>query len=267
MRNDATLSKSSRHTLNHLLSKGLLFTVASARSVFTIREVIKGVNLTLPMIEINGAFVTDMASGEHLVINAIKPALLPELYACINRHNAFSIIATFDGSRDRLYYDHAHNKGIEKAVENRKAANDPRLCQLNDLEQAFDDQVVSFTVIGLEDCLDPLNEEIEQEYNSAISAHYFKDIYSEFHWLTIQDKKASKDNAIKAIMEEKGLSGCEIVAFGDNDNDLPMLKTAHRAIAVENATDALKKNATQIIGSNQEQSVVAYLEEDFIPPK
>ena len=108
LRNDATMSKQSITILNKLLSEGLLFTVASARSVITIREVINGVNLSLPIIELNGAFVSELSSGRHLIINHIAPALLPRLEACIQKYNAVPIIATYDGQRDRLYYNRAH---------------------------------------------------------------------------------------------------------------------------------------------------------------
>jgi hypothetical protein len=266
LRRDATLSSRSCSTLNRLLSKGLMFTVASARSVMTIREVIKGVDLKLPVIEINGAFVSDMTSGEHVIINHIAPPLLPQLHGCIQKYQAVPIITTYDGQRDRLYYNpahRAHNPGLDRVIASRKTAKDSRLSQTDDLQSAFDDRVVCFTVIGYKPALSALEKEIKEKYATCIRTHLFKDIYSEFHWLTIQDVKASKDLAIKAIIKKRMISDCEIVVFGDNDNDLPMFHIAKRSIAVENATDRLKRHATEIIGSNQEESVVAYIQDDF----
>ena len=51
LRSDATLSVFSRDTLTRLLSEGLLFTVASARSVASIRPILAGLKLPLPIIE------------------------------------------------------------------------------------------------------------------------------------------------------------------------------------------------------------------------
>ncbi len=266
LRNDATMSKQSSTILNKLLSQGLLFTVASARSVITIREVINGVNLSLPIIELNGAFVSELTSGRHLIINHIAPALLPRLEACIQKYNAVPIIATYDGQRDRLYYNRAHravNPGLDKVVASRQAAKDLRLTQTDNLQLAFNDRVVCFTVIGYQQDLCALEKEILETYGADIRTHFFRDIYSEFHWLTIQDGKASKDLAIQAILKETGIGDCEIVVFGDNDNDLPMFNIAERSIAVENATNALKRHATEVIGSNEQESVVAYIQSDF----
>lgn len=267
LRRDATISSRTCATLNKLLDNGLMFTVASARSVMTIREVIKGVDLKLPIIEINGAFVSQMSSGEHLVINHISPPLLPRLHACIQKYHAVPIIAAYDGERDRLYYNRAHradHPGLDKVIASRKSANDVRLSQTDDLQTAFADQVVCFTVIGYEHDLLALEKEILEKYDTLIRTHLFKDIYSEFHWLTIQDINASKDLAITAIIKKMGIGNCEIVVFGDNDNDLPMFNIAKRSIAVENATDKLKRHATEVIGPNQEESVVAYIQNDFL---
>ena len=52
-----------------------------------------------------------------------------------------------------------------------------------------------------------------------------------------------------------------LTVFGDNLNDKNMFKMAKTAVAVKNATDDIKKYATEIIGSNEEDSVVKYLVE------
>ncbi len=105
---------------------------------------------------------------------------------------------------------------------------------------------------------------MKEQYKSSIRVHLFRDIYSEYHWLTIQDQKASKDHAIKFVIQQCGIGDCDTVVFGDNDNDLPMFQIADKSIAVENATDSVKKQATEIIESNEKESVVAYLKNDFL---
>ena len=65
LKTEGTLSEYSKNSLNDMLKNGLQFTVASARNVGSIRKVLHGVNLTLPVIEINGAFLTNIETGEH----------------------------------------------------------------------------------------------------------------------------------------------------------------------------------------------------------
>ena len=60
----------------------------------------------------------------------------------------------------------------------------------------------------------------------------------------------------------KEMLGCDrIVCFGDHLNDLPLFAIADERYAVENAEEALKKIATDIIGGNDEDGVARWLEE------
>lgn len=59
--------------------------------------------------------------------------------------------------------------------------------------------------------------------------------------------------------------GCEkIVAFGDGKNDVDMFELADESYAVENAHEDLKKYATDIILSNEEDGVAQWLAQNFV---
>jgi HAD superfamily hydrolase (TIGR01484 family) len=79
LRNDATLSDFSKDHLNELLRSGMLFTVASARSVITMASMLKGLNLTLPVVEFNGAFVSDLRTGQHRIVNSIDSVVAEDI--------------------------------------------------------------------------------------------------------------------------------------------------------------------------------------------
>ncbi|MFN6466404.1 MAG: HAD family hydrolase [Nostoc sp. DedVER02] len=51
--------------------------------------------------------------------------------------------------------------------------------------------------------------------------------------------------------------------FGDHNNDIEMFRIADCAIAVANATVELKRYATHVIDSNQADSVVRYISQDW----
>ena len=69
--------------------------------------------------------------------------------------------------------------------------------------------------------------------------------------------EASKANAIKRL---KAISGADrVVAFGDNINDIPMLREADVAVAVENAVPEVKRIADVIIGPNTTDAVPRFI--------
>ncbi len=73
--------------------------------------------------------------------------------------------------------------------------------------------------------------------------------------------ETSKANAIKQL---KKLLECDkIISFGDGKNDIDMFELSDECYAVQNANEELKKIATGIIGSNDEDGVAKWLEHNI----
>jgi len=264
LNSDGELSAFSRQTLTDLLEKGLPFTVASARSVVSIREVLGGLPLSLPIIEFNGAFISDLRTGHHQVINRIEPSVVEDVLKSVLDRGLLPFISAFDGERDRVYYTRSLNEGMDIYLKDRRDSNDPRLQEVADWEKAVAQNVVCFTVIGMIPQLDPLEKAIQEKHGGRVETHCYEDIYARgWHWLTIHDHRATKDQAIRLVQEHHGLQDKELVVFGDHINDIKMFKLAHRGIAVENATTELKKLAHSVIGPHHTDSVVRFIEEDW----
>lgn len=133
-----------------------------------------------------------------------------------------------------------------------------------DLELAFQDRVVCLTTIGRQQQLVEIEQAVKERHAEAVEMHLIENRYSPgWHWLTIHDRRATKDQAIRILMREWGLDKSELVVFGDDVNDLKMFRLADRAIAVENAIDQVKAMATTVIGPNSEDSVVRFIRDDW----
>ena len=59
------------------------------------------------------------------------------------------------------------------------------------------------------------------------------------------------------------MGDASLVVFGDEVNDIPLFRVATHAVAVANASPDLKLHATQVIGPNQEDSVVRYIRDHW----
>ena len=82
-------------------------------------------------------------------------------------------------------------------------------------------------------------------------------------WLNVHDRRASKDQAIATLAQRYALHERELVVFGDQVNDLTMLKSAHHAVAMANASDDVKQAAHRIIGFHHEDAVVQFIRDDW----
>ncbi|WP_445636195.1 Haloacid dehalogenase [Nostoc sp. DSM 114161] len=261
--NNAKLSSFSKEVLNELLQKGLLFTVASARSVVSMQTMLKGLNLRLPVIEFNGAFISDFDSGRHEIINSITPDIVESIYKLILEFRCVPFVSSFNGTEDCVYYKDVINDGMRWYLNDRLTNKDRRWRTIEDLTHSFSDRVVCLTVIGHAQQLLELESAIIEIHGASVETHLIENQYSPgWYWLTIHDYRATKDQAIQTLVENYGLKESEIVVFGDQINDIKMFKIATRAIAVANANPEVKRYATLVIGSNAEDSVVKYILQD-----
>lgn len=79
-------------------------------------------------------------------------------------------------------------------------------------------------------------------------------------YLEIVNKAATKSQAIQFMEKRLGLKGEEVVAFGDNYNDLDMLRYAGYSVAMGNAPDDIKAQASYVTASNNDDGMALVLE-------
>ena len=74
---------------------------------------------------------------------------------------------------------------------------------------------------------------------------------------------ATKGNAVRFLEKYFGLKTEEVIAFGDNFNDLDMLEHAGLGVAMGNAPDEIKQAANRVTAGNNEDGLALILEEVF----
>ena len=80
----------------------------------------------------------------------------------------------------------------------------------------------------------------------------------------ITNKSVSKLNAIKHILPQTSLSLKDVIAFGDDFNDLDIIKESGVGVAMANAEPALKRVADYITCNNNRDGVATFLEKQLI---
>ena len=82
-------------------------------------------------------------------------------------------------------------------------------------------------------------------------------------FLEILNSGVSKGKGLRTVMECRGLKPEEVMAFGDEENDLPMFEAAGFSAAPSNAKDKVRQSADFVFGSSTEEGLAAFLEEMF----
>ncbi|WP_133960359.1 HAD-IIB family hydrolase [Halanaerobium saccharolyticum] len=80
-------------------------------------------------------------------------------------------------------------------------------------------------------------------------------------YLEIIPQKASKRAAIKILQERFNINSSEIIAIGDNYNDIDMIKYVGLGVAMGNAPQKVKEIADQVTLSNDDEGVAKAIRE------
>lgn len=80
-------------------------------------------------------------------------------------------------------------------------------------------------------------------------------------FLDFMNKGCNKGSGLKELQKHFGVTPEETVAFGNADNDIPMLQQAKYSYAVANASENLKKVASEVIGPMKDHAVLAKMKE------
>ncbi len=255
---DEKLSPFTVETLNRLVSQGMRFTYATARSFHSARRVTAGLTARLPAIVYNGAFIIDTATGERLWHTGFSPEEAAWVRDAAGPLNLWPVAYAFVEGTERLsWIAGQENPGQAHYLRNRQW--DPRLRPVEGEAQLYQGEAFYFTFIGEKEQLLPLYERARALPWANVT--FQQELYRTEYWLELMPKAASKAHAAQKLRE---LLGCgSLVAFGDAVNDLPLFQAADIACAVANAVPELKAAATEVIGGNEEGGVARWLLEHW----
>lgn len=84
------------------------------------------------------------------------------------------------------------------------------------------------------------------------------------HRYRITDKEINKATGLEILLKKFNLDFNDIVAFGDDLNDIEMLSLAKTSVTLENALDEVKSIASQITKSNDNDGVAKWLAKNIL---
>lgn len=266
----ANVSDTSRDLLAEAIHAGAMFTVATARTPATVHPIMRGIPESV---------VTDPVTGERTTIPAIVMTGAATWNRTRERYDSVKLIPreyvepildafakaglrpfTYCLSGDKflnVYHTRAMTRREETFYRERRHLELKRF----HLDQfpANPDSVVLFFATGTDTTVEKacvlLNEA------TPCSASWYRDIVTPSTGLVdIYAPGVSKALAVRELAQKVGAR--RIVVFGDNLNDLPMMRVADVAVAVGNALDSVKEEADIVTGPNTSDSVARFILDD-----
>lgn len=271
-------------TINKAIAEGALFTVATARTPATLSGLLKDVNLQLPAIVMTGVTTWHRDTNKYYsthhfqsstardILNVYQQCRLPSFIYTL-RDNMINIYhygplsdleIDFISGRYNSPFKKFHLSPLQckmfegKALSNEESSAIWDEC-LDYIPEKISDAVLFFAMQH-EDIGRPAYEQLKSVGNIN-PMFYFDTVYPENAMIEAFPGAATKAKAIQNLAKE--LKVDRIVVFGDNRNDIPMMRIADIAVAVGNAIPEAKEAADIIIGSNDSGAVADFILNDF----
>jgi hypothetical protein len=237
-------------------AKGIPVAVATGRMYRSALRFHQQIRSTLPLIAYQGAWVQDPSDDKlhhHIPLDA---GLTAELLDYFERHPATADISVHLYLDDELYIQSNH-AGTDEYVA-RSSVKPITVTHLRDLLgrsptkllAMSEDTVLISTMLG----------ELKQRY--AMDEMYLTTSVDRF--LEAANPQVNKGMAVKYLAESlMGLEANQVMAIGDNCNDLEMLEYAGLGVAMGDAPEVVKEKA-QWVAPNVEADGVAVAIERFL---
>lgn len=260
-----SLSARSREGLLKLLAADVPFTIATARGVVSIREILGDIPFKLPIICNNGAYIRDYATGRALQQNALDEEAAKEVLFLCETHDLEAFVTSNDGRRDWLTFNLIMNDGMQWFYDDRLRAADPRIVGYRHFSSVLKHKITCLTIIGTLPEVERLQHKIHEISGGRLQSNIMVNPYQRaFHWLTVQSVEATKGNALRWVAADQGVALRDVTVFGDQVNDISMFELAGRSCAMQFAVPALQAVAHQTIGSNDADAVIKFVEADWM---
>ncbi|MDR2344064.1 MAG: Cof-type HAD-IIB family hydrolase [Spirochaetaceae bacterium] len=260
---DAVLSERTRLTLRSCIARGIRVVIATGRSVEAAEQYRKAIGVEGAMVYYNGAMTLDMPSrsildshfiGQDVISCCVDVAHEKDahfhLFLC-NSTGAFSetLMAERSSGATTVY---RNRTGLDFLYGNlyRALPDDGSVCCIKGIFIEEERKLRGIQQIVM--------ERLNGKVNTMLSAEFILEILA---------ADVTKASGLRAALKFYGLSPSEIIAFGDEENDIAMLSFAGHSVAPANARQSVRDIAKSVIGPNTDDSVAVFLENLFsLPP-
>ena len=265
LRPDKSISDRTLNTLRFCMEKDIRIILTTGRAVDSGEKYRRLIGASGPQVYYNGAEVVDMNAGKIIHTRFVDP--LPILF-CVRLARQMGIFfQAFFPSDTFNFTSQNGQKSGEILIADRKTT------EAEGYEKSTGIEVIS---ADLEEHLTKAKavikamfitpEENHKKIRPLLKEKFGESLYivqSTPIFLEILAAGVSKGSGLEHALEYMNIKKENTIAFGDEENDLPMFKVAGFSAAPANAKETVRKAALFQIPADTEDGVAVFLEEHF----
>lgn len=239
-------------------AEGIKVVVVTGRHHVAIHPFYQALELDTPAICCNGTYLYDYHAKKVLESNPLAPKQAVQVLQLLEQTQIHGLMYVDDA----MLYQQTSGHVIRSLswAESLPASQRPTLLHVDSLldaaHRATDIWKFATSHANLEQ-LNAFATMVEGELGLAC----------EWSWhdqVDIAQGGNSKGMRLQRWVESQGMSMNDVVAFGDNFNDLSMLESAGLGVAMGNSADAIKERADLVIADNEQPGIAAVIRQHVL---
>lgn len=237
--------------LRKVVAAGMSLVIATGQTLSVLKAICGDLPLSATQIIYNGAMIVDIQTDTILYEQLVPMQQIIPTLAMLH-----------DAGLHRVYHTHQHVY-VDQNTPNARNWYLPPVApaiEVPDVASLYPEACVKLVGVG-----DPATlREQRQMFERRLTGQLYV-TQASHELLEFLHPAVSKGSALASLTRMLGLSPEEVVAFGDNHNDIGMLTFAGLGIAMGNAHDEVKAAADYVTLRNAEEGVAAAIEAKILP--
>lgn len=246
---DKKITRKTHMAVQSAMEKGIQIFLASGRPVLGISPLARALGLFGRggyILAYNGGHIIDCKTEETIYERTLPMDCYGDICKLARDEKLSSLTYDDEGvvsenDNDPYVIKEAFNNGIP-------------LKKVERLDKAVKNPVVKFMIVGEPDKISVFLPKAQEYFKGRASVYP-----SEPYFLEVAYPGIEKASALSFLIKHLGIEKSQLVACGDGLNDITMLRFAGYAVAMENASDEVKRYADYVTLSNNDDGVAEFL--------
>ena len=264
-----TVSRRTRQALRKAMDMGMIVTLATGRFWGSAVRIARSIPVNAPVVSNDGALIKDVYSGKELFFRPLPLEVAKHVLKRAERYPSFEVQIflkekkIFSGTaywkmQLRRYFRSARKFSLPGFYNYMKDFVLLPVENAGSLERAallLKEAPTKIVVSGDSEEVREFSEELAKDLGDRV---YITSAIK--NSIDILEGSVSKAKGLEVLAGLLGIKREEIIAVGDNLNDIEMLKFAGLGVAMGNAPEAVKQRADFVTAKNDEDGVAFLVE-------
>jgi len=250
------ISDKNREALIYAKEKGVKIVIATGRLYTSAKWYAKLIGVNVSLISCNGAQIREEEFGDVIYFNFLDKE---KCYKVLDICQKYDVYYQYF-SETTVYTDKRSYSSVRYVKWNEMIPVEERV-PIKVVEDNYknienlDEGILKFLIISNNYALlNKIRDELAEDNIFELTKSLIDNV-------EVVNKGVSKGRALEILSGYYNIPKDEIIAIGDNENDLSMIKFAGLGIAMGNSTELIKLNADYITKSNDEDGVASAIYE------